>query len=313
VLTGQCSVSAILPSFNSRTSIERAIESVLSQSSPHLAELIVVDDASADDTARVVAKRTLSDPRLRLVARATNGGPGAARNEALALARGTWIAPIDADDAWHRDRLSQLLPLATPQVDLIFDNLMGFDAVASCTTGPLLSRLPHRPSLQDLLKAQSGFNLGYAKPLMRRSFLAERGITYPELRLSEDLLLYTELLAAGAYAVALDAPLYIYTTPVGGKSGRPSPLSHSAAFDQQVAPALEALQARYEGALCERDLAAISERARYLRTAEGPALLHEAKTSRRWLRFAWLLLSRADNRRLLARRCRHKAATLRPR
>jgi hypothetical protein len=307
---GEYSVSAVMPAFNSRPSIIRAIDSVLGQSSPDLLELLVVDDGSKDGTACLVAERAADDPRVRLIKRRSNGGPGTARNQALAVARGTWIAPIDADDAWHPERLSRLLALARPDVEMIFDNLMGRDAVADCATGPLFPVLPPRPVLTDLLERRAGFDLGYAKPLMRRAFLLEKSITYPKLRLSEDLLLFAEMMAAGARAVALDAPLYIYTTPVGQKSGARSGLSRSAPFDRHVAPSLEALEARYRSALTEADSAALLSRAEQMRKAEGPSLLHEARTSGAWLRFAWLLFSQAENRRLLAGRLRRGAHAL---
>lgn len=90
-------VTVILPVWNRRQSVGRTIESVLAQSYPHW-ELIVVDDGSTDQTSDVV-ERYLEDRRIRLFKQA-NKGASAARNYALAHAKGEIIAYIDSDNTW---------------------------------------------------------------------------------------------------------------------------------------------------------------------------------------------------------------------
>jgi cellulose synthase/poly-beta-1,6-N-acetylglucosamine synthase-like glycosyltransferase len=92
---GAPTVSVVIPAFNSAGCIRRAIDSALAQTPPPL-EVIVVDDGSTDDTAEVVG--AYPEP-VRLV-RQENGGPGAARNHGVRIARGEWIGLLDADDAW---------------------------------------------------------------------------------------------------------------------------------------------------------------------------------------------------------------------
>jgi len=98
-------VSAIIPLYNKQASVRRAVESVLNQSVRDL-ELIVVDDGSRDDGPRIV--EAIGDPRIHLV-RQANAGPGAARNRGLALARGRFVAFLDADDEWLAGFLEQAL------------------------------------------------------------------------------------------------------------------------------------------------------------------------------------------------------------
>jgi len=71
-------------------------------------EVIVVDDGSLDATPRIAAEVAAKDTRFRLV-RQDNAGVAAARNSALALARGRWVAPLDADDLWHPEKLARQL------------------------------------------------------------------------------------------------------------------------------------------------------------------------------------------------------------
>lgn len=95
-------VSVVIPLFNKGPYVERALSSALSQDHP-LLEIIVVDDGSTDDGPERV--RACLDPRVALVLNGANLGPGAARNRGLALARGRYIAFLDADDEWHPDFL----------------------------------------------------------------------------------------------------------------------------------------------------------------------------------------------------------------
>lgn len=102
-LTSNSLVSVVIPLFNKGPYVERALSSALSQDHPPL-EIIVVDDRSTDDGPERV--RRCRDPRVALVENPVNLGPGAARNRGLALARGRYIAFLDADDEWHRGFLS---------------------------------------------------------------------------------------------------------------------------------------------------------------------------------------------------------------
>ena len=61
-------------------------------------ELLLVDDASTDDTVAVAEAMAREDARIRIIRRETNGGPAAARNAGIAEARGRWISIFDADD-----------------------------------------------------------------------------------------------------------------------------------------------------------------------------------------------------------------------
>jgi glycosyltransferase involved in cell wall biosynthesis len=99
-------VSVVIPAFNSACFIAGAIQSVQEQTF-RAAEIIVVDDGSADDTEKVV--RALSGPVTISYQRVENGGAARARNAGVRRARGEWIAFLDADDLWHRDKLERQL------------------------------------------------------------------------------------------------------------------------------------------------------------------------------------------------------------
>ncbi len=104
-------VSVIIPVYNQKGTLKRAIQSALSQTrSPF--EIIVVDDCSTDGSPALV--RTIKDPRLRLIEQRLNLGAAAARNRGIAEAQGEWIAFLDADDEWSQNKLELQLPTVSP-------------------------------------------------------------------------------------------------------------------------------------------------------------------------------------------------------
>lgn len=101
-------VSVVVPTRNRLSFLPRAVASVLGQTFGDL-ELIVVDDASTEDTAGFV--EGLADERVRLVRRAARGGVAAARNDGIAAARAPYVAFLDDDDVWLPQKLERQLPL----------------------------------------------------------------------------------------------------------------------------------------------------------------------------------------------------------
>lgn len=109
-------VSVVMPTFNRARLLPRAIESVLHQAHANI-ELLVVDDASSDDTSAVM-QRYADHPRVRYVRRETNGGAAATRNTGLSAAVGEFVAFHDDDDEWLFDRLSAQLSYFQQDRDL---------------------------------------------------------------------------------------------------------------------------------------------------------------------------------------------------
>ena len=274
-------VSVILPTHNSAPFVSRAIDSVLSQEGNYPLELIIVDDCSSDETVQFIDQRYGLEARIDVIAVGQNAGPGAARNQALARAKAPWIALIDADDAWAPDRLSALLPLCTKDIDILFDNIIGFDQAAGMETGLLFPFLPPRMTVPAMAAGQapgSTFDYGYLKPLIRRDFLRETKVEYPEVRISEDLHFYLEILINGARTKTLDQGFYIYTTSLGQMSGRLSTLSATAPDDELVASRLDALATKYKDQLGADERESISSRADRLRRLAPVSRLHHSWT-----------------------------------
>ncbi|MBK9174780.1 MAG: glycosyltransferase family 2 protein [Flavobacteriales bacterium] len=99
-------VTIVIATFNYGRHLRTALDSVRAQTMLDW-ECIVVDDASTDDTQAILADASGTDPRIRCILNARNLGVSAARNLALAEARGTYIQFLDADDAIAPEKLAR--------------------------------------------------------------------------------------------------------------------------------------------------------------------------------------------------------------
>ncbi|MFL5675945.1 MAG: glycosyltransferase family 2 protein [Chloroflexota bacterium] len=109
-------VSVLVPSWNAAATIHRSLESLLAECDVPF-ECIVIDDASADGTLDVVHELAERDDRVVVLALPTNAGVSNARNRGLDVARGEWIAFLDADDRLFPGALAALMrPTADPDV-----------------------------------------------------------------------------------------------------------------------------------------------------------------------------------------------------
>lgn len=198
--------SVIIANHNGALHLTAALHSVLNQTLANL-EIIVVDDASTDGSIGLIRRAAALDPRVRWVARTRQGGPSAARNDALALARGEWIAVVDGDDFLARDRLARLIAMAEADAaEIACDDLVAFATDGSAAPRRILAgkyaAAPQWVTAPDYADANkltgTAVPLGYLKPVIRREALVSAGITYDEnLRIAEDYDLILRLLVGG--------------------------------------------------------------------------------------------------------------------
>jgi teichuronic acid biosynthesis glycosyltransferase TuaG len=97
-------VSVIIPAYNCAEFIPRTLESVIRQSYKNL-EILVLADPSSDDTEELVKRYEALDKRIAYLRNAEHLGVAETRNEGVRRARGEWIAFVDSDDIWERDKI----------------------------------------------------------------------------------------------------------------------------------------------------------------------------------------------------------------
>lgn len=188
-------LSAIITTFNRAGVVTRAIDSALQQSVGDI-EVIVVDDASTDDTANVV--QSIGDSRVRYVRHEANRGLAAAgRNTGMRLARGEHIAFLDDDDLWLPEKTERQLAF-----------LDSYDAVlcAARQSGGRVKRHPRREvTVSDLRK---GIDLDPSGMIVKASVASK--IEFDEtLRYGEDWDYWIRV--AQSFRIGyLDEPLIVY-------------------------------------------------------------------------------------------------------
>ncbi len=220
-------VSVIIPTYNRAFTIERAVNSVLDQNWAPL-ELIVVDDGSTDETARILAARS-SDRRLTLL-RQNNRGVSAARNLGILHSKGELTAFLDSDDEWLPGKLAA-------QVDFMAAN----PTARLVQTREIWMRNGRRvnPGRKHLKKAGDIFldsvKLCLISPsavMLRRQVLDEVGLFDETLPAAEDYDLWLRILRLHP-AGLIDRELAIR------HGGRPDQLSAGHSLDRYRVRALE--------------------------------------------------------------------------
>lgn len=147
------SITVIIPAYNAAAFIGETIESALNQTLPP-AEIIVVDDGSSDATCTAV--RGFGE-RARLIEQA-HLGVSTARNAALAVARGDFIALLDADDLWLPEKLEKQIAYLSqhPEIDIIFCMVKQFSHHEEIKIDPR-HHILNSPSASGLLARRRAF------------------------------------------------------------------------------------------------------------------------------------------------------------
>lgn len=200
-MTATPSVSVIVPTWNDACRPLEALTSVRSQTHEDW-EALVVDDGSATDVQTALANgiAALNDPRIRLLQRRRNGGPAQARNLGIRLARGRYLAFLDADDLWHPEKLARQLAA-----------MQASGAALSCTAYENLNERTGRRSLRvppemPAYEALLGHNtIGCSTVILDR---VQIGRSYfPDIRMRQDFAHWLRLLRQGVLVQGLADPL----------------------------------------------------------------------------------------------------------
>ena len=207
-------VSVVIPTYNARSTIERALQSVANQSL-NATEVIVIDDASTDDTITIVSEfSATSKIAIRILRSDQNAGPGSARNRGWDSSTGEFIAFLDADDVWHPQKLE--IQVREMQKNGSF--------VMSCHER-IVSTSHIFPSFDETKVSTRELSLNdfiiknrcSTPTVMVRKSINER--YQNDKRHAEDYLLWMEIIANHGNALFIHSPLTSCTNPIYGGSG----------------------------------------------------------------------------------------------
>ena len=173
---GRPLVSVVIPNYNYARFLPGAIQSALSQDGV-TSEVIVVDDASTDDSVDIATALTRQEPRLKVIARRANGGPVDTFNEGLAAASGEYLVRLDADDLLTPGSLGRSCALAEefPSIGMVYGHPVHFE-------GPVPRRHRNRtrswvmwPGLDWLeLRCRMGVNCITSPEVLMRTSVVRR-------------------------------------------------------------------------------------------------------------------------------------------
>ncbi|WP_024953240.1 glycosyltransferase family 2 protein [Cobetia crustatorum] len=205
-------VSFIMASFNCANYIERAISSALEQCNCKV-ELIIVDDASTDNTRDILD--SLTDDRIKVIKLERNQGASHARNIAIASATHEWISILDSDDWCDQKRVSSLLKFAyINNVDIVADNQRLVDYRSGESLGVRSKRAEqfwqnNILTLEDVIKNSS---IGIVQPIFKRSLLKDLDKHYDEsLTYGEDYEFLVRLIESARRLGLVNQPYYNVT------------------------------------------------------------------------------------------------------
>lgn len=207
-------ISVVMPAYNAEKTIEKAMDSVLSQTHG-LLELIVVDDCSKDGTAAIISAYAQRDSRVRMLSNATNSGVSVTRNNGIRAATYEWIALLDSDDYWEPNKLQAQLSaiLERPEAAICFTATAYINEKGE--RSEYILRAPSKVTRKDVLKQNV---ISCSSVLARREALLASPMR-DKRNIHEDLAVWADILSKTPYAVGIDEPLLIYRVSSTGKSG----------------------------------------------------------------------------------------------
>lgn len=203
-------ISVIIPAYNCTRYIRQALDSALAQEVP--LEILVIDDCSRDDLDSVM--REYQDcPQIRYVKNPRNLGVAETRNRGVSLARGDYIAFLDADDIWAKDKLKKQLKLIREKGTVICSTARELMNPDGTLTGFLIP-VKEDYSFSDL-RMQNQINC--SSVLMKTEVAREFPMHHDDSH--EDYLMWLEILKKYQNGCAVNEPLLKYRISNTGKSG----------------------------------------------------------------------------------------------
>lgn len=194
-------ISVIIATYNRQDLLPKSLDSILAQTYRNF-EIIIVDDASPDDTRSVVADYQKHYDNIRYFRLETNQGPGAARNHGIQHAKGNYIAIMDDDDVCVQERLEIQLQfmLDNPDVDLCFGLVEWIDK-----HGEILRRFPgilERDSFPLSSRGVLRYLLLESNKVTNTTVVAKRSVLidhpyHTQIRTGEDWFAFLHMAASG--------------------------------------------------------------------------------------------------------------------
>ena len=203
---GGAKVSIIIPVHNAEKYIEGTVESVLAQSYRDF-ELLLIEDNSSDGTLEKLKCIESKDERIRVIVNHGSHGAAHARNLGIGAAAGRYIAYLDADDLWMKDKLSEQVRFMTDNEAVFSFTAYEFGNSEAKGTGKIV----HVPARLDYRHALPRTVIFTSTVMFDMTRITKDEIMMPSVK-SEDTASWWKILKSGVKGYGLDKNLTIYRT-----------------------------------------------------------------------------------------------------
>lgn len=196
-------VSIITPSFNSEKYIEETIASVQKQTYSNW-ELIIIDDASKDNTKKIVKDIIASDSRIQFYEMDVNSGSAKTRNVGIEKVKGKYLTFLDSDDIWFPDFIERSIEKINQKgVDFVFSSYRRSNEKLEFVYSDFI--VPEKVTYTDILKSNS---IGCLTAFIDIEKLGKKFM--PDIRKRQDMGLWLQYLKEIPYAYGIKEPMAIY-------------------------------------------------------------------------------------------------------
>lgn len=195
-------VSIITPMYNSEATIQKTIESVLAQTYTEW-EMVIVDDCSTDASANIVKNFQKRDTRIKYYKREKKSSIASARNYAISISKGQYLAFLDSDDLWKKDKLQK-------QINFMVKNNISF-CYSGCAVidekGNKTGKIRKVEKFADYKLLLKGNFIPCLTVIVKKELFD--GIKFPEIK-HEDYAVWLSILKTGIKAYGINEALAYY-------------------------------------------------------------------------------------------------------
>ena len=196
-------VSVIMPCYNMASYVSDSIKSVIAQTYPHW-ELLIVDDASSDETVNIIKSYAQADSRIKFAIKKQNSGISDTRNQCIQMAQGQFLAFLDADDIWHPEKLEkQLSFMLAKNIGFTYSTYDWIDE-----DGKIMNKFINTIGNLDYKTYLRNTIIGCSTVMVNKAITGD--VFVPKFRTSEDTATWLDILRKGLMAYAIDESLVSY-------------------------------------------------------------------------------------------------------
>ena len=192
-------ISVIMPYYKKKQFVKKSIESVLNQTYSNFEIIIIYDDTDIEDLNYINEIKKI-DKRIKIIQNEKNVGAGYSRNIGISKSRGDYIAFLDCDDCWHKEKLFKQLKFM--QENKILFSFTSYQIINS--NGEIIKYRTAQKKIEfnDLLK---DCNIGLSTVMLKKYIINEK-CKFPNLKTKEDLVLWLKL-SKNIHLYGIDIPL----------------------------------------------------------------------------------------------------------